>query len=116
MSIYLFLPAKRAVLVIVASSKSSCTNIIFELTFYDHFYVHFTNIFLSSEPACHTVSNVFVVGPKYNPKELFDITRRTGTSGGDGGNLSALSESCLQVQVPCDLIRRSTIAVSIEIG
>ncbi|VIO99537.1 Uncharacterized protein BM_BM7303 [Brugia malayi] len=54
-------------------------------------------------------------GPKYNPKELFDITRRTGTSGGDGGNLSALSESCLQVQVPCDLIRRSTIAVSIEI-
>lgn len=58
------------------------------------------------------------VGSKYNPKELFDITRRTSpsTSTSDGAGTSAQTDSCLQVQIPCDLIRRSTIAVSIEIG
>lgn len=56
-----------------------------------------------------------IFGTKYNPKELFDITRKPLAIDLDAAGLSYRRESCLQVQVPCDLIRRSTIAVSIEI-
>uniref|UniRef100_F1KYR9 Mediator of RNA polymerase II transcription subunit 17 n=1 Tax=Ascaris suum TaxID=6253 RepID=F1KYR9_ASCSU len=55
-----------------------------------------------------------IFGSKYNPSELFDITRRSLPTSNDG-NTAPQEGSALQVQVPCDLIRRSTIAVSIEI-
>ncbi|MFH4975928.1 hypothetical protein AB6A40_002637 [Gnathostoma spinigerum] len=56
-----------------------------------------------------------IFGSKYNPKELFDITRRSIKNAAQDPGKSACKEPCLQVQVPCDLIRRSTIAVSIQI-
>ncbi|VDM25949.1 unnamed protein product [Toxocara canis] len=55
-----------------------------------------------------------IFGSKYNPSELFDITRRSLPTSSDG-ETSSQQEHALQVQVPCDLIRRSTIAVSVEI-
>lgn len=84
--------------------------------FHDRFYVHFRNMSILLKAYVKLFLAFFAVGSKYNPKELFDITRRTATSAGDDASLSARSDSYLQVQVPCDLIRRSTIAVSIEIG
>ncbi|KAL6741000.1 hypothetical protein Aduo_014298 [Ancylostoma duodenale] len=50
-----------------------------------------------------------IFGSKYNPRELFDITRRSLTP----GTSFDASTSVLQVSVPRDLTRRSTLAVSI---
>lgn len=63
--------------------------------------------------ACQTLR---LDGAKYKPRELFDITRRPLTLATDESGSTSQADSCLQVDVPCDLMRRTTIGVSIEIG
>uniref|UniRef100_A0A0N5AFA6 Mediator of RNA polymerase II transcription subunit 17 n=1 Tax=Syphacia muris TaxID=451379 RepID=A0A0N5AFA6_9BILA len=53
-----------------------------------------------------------IFGNKYDPKEMFDILRRPRYSVKDEQESS--NQSCLQVRIPADLVRRSTLAVSIE--
>ncbi|KAH7730229.1 CBN-MDT-17 protein [Aphelenchoides avenae] len=54
-------------------------------------------------------------GPKFHPGELFDISTQSGTSveHGDGGSVSG-SGSVLRVKVPANLMRRTTLSVTIE--
>ncbi|VDD88587.1 unnamed protein product [Enterobius vermicularis] len=53
-----------------------------------------------------------IFGNKYDQKEMFDILRRSRSAITDVQGVQR--QSCLQVRIPADLVRRSTLAVSIE--
>ncbi|VDN19160.1 unnamed protein product [Gongylonema pulchrum] len=60
-----------------------------------------------------------IFGSKYKPRDLFDIRQRAGISssaGSDSIGATSLStaDSYLQIQLPCHLLRRASVAVSIE--
>uniref|UniRef100_A0A914CN90 Mediator of RNA polymerase II transcription subunit 17 n=1 Tax=Acrobeloides nanus TaxID=290746 RepID=A0A914CN90_9BILA len=61
-----------------------------------------------------------IYGPKFDTAELFDITRRPSKNNefdlpSSSGVRIESSPSCIQVQVPLHLMRRTVLAVSIEI-
>lgn len=64
--------------------------------------------------SAHNVQSL--VGPKFNPSELFDISTRSRSAAAETADGGSDVASVLQVKVPANLMRRTTLSVTIEKG